>query len=290
MAANAQAIANIARLAGDKKSAVEFDAKALRLKKLLQEKLWDADAHFFKVLVASTNWADASVSYIPSSAREELGFIPWVFGLADDKRFSGAWSQLEDSQGFSAPFGITTAERRHPQFRSHGVGTCEWDGAVWPFATSQTLSALANFLRDYKQSVVTPQDYFSAFLTYVHSQHAADKPYIGEYLDEVTGEWINGKGGRSRYYNHSTFADLLITSVIGLRPRADDTVEISPLLPDGVWNWFCLDGINYHGHALTIFWDKDGTRYNRGKGLVVLADGKEIARAKQLAKLTAKLP
>ena len=76
MFANAQAIANIARLAGDKKTASEFDAKAARLKKLVQEKLWDADAHFFKVLVTSTNWADASVSHVPSSAREELGFIP----------------------------------------------------------------------------------------------------------------------------------------------------------------------------------------------------------------------
>jgi hypothetical protein len=290
MAANAQAIASIARLTGDKKTVAEFDAKAAQLKKLLQKNLWDADARFFKVFIASTNWADASTSYAPSSAREELGFIPWMFGLADDKKFSVAWTQLTDPQGFTAPFGITTAERRHPQFRSHGVGTCEWDGAVWPFATSQTLYALANFLRDYKQSVVTSRDYFDVFLNYVHSQHCNGKPYIGEYLDEVTGDWINGKGGRSRYYNHSTFADLLISGVIGLRPRADDTVEIFPLLPEGTWNWFCLDGVKYHGHMLTIIWDNDGTRYNRGKGLVVLADGKEIARGNKLLKLTGKLP
>ncbi len=290
MAANAQAIANIARLAGDKKTAVEFEAKAGRLEKLVREKLWDSHGQFFKVLIASTNWSNASVELVPSTAREELGFIPWMFGLADDKQFSAAWLQLDDPQGFSAPFGITTAERRHPQFRSHGVGTCEWDGAVWPFATSQTLYALANFLRDNKQSVITAQDYFSTFLTYVHSQHADGKPYIGEYLDEVTGEWINGKGGRSRYYNHSTFADLLITGVVGLIPRADNVVEISPLLPAEAWNYFCLDGVQYHGHTLTISWDKDGSRYHRGKGLVVLADGKEIARASQLSKLTAKLP
>ncbi|MEI7432381.1 MAG: glycoside hydrolase, partial [Betaproteobacteria bacterium] len=100
---------------------------------------------------------------------------------------AAAWPQLTNSQGFRAPVGITTAERRHPQFRSHGVGTCEWDGAVWPFATSQTLYALANVLRDYKQSTVTSDDYFDGFLNYVHSQHSDGKPYIGEYLDEVTG-------------------------------------------------------------------------------------------------------
>jgi hypothetical protein len=282
MFANARAIATIARLAGNKQVAKEFDGKAARLKKLTEENLWDTDANFFEARREDGNFPNV---------REELGFIPWMFELPDaGKNYETAWSQLTDPQGFRAPFGLTTAERRHPQFRTHGVGTCEWDGAVWPFATSQTLYALANVLRDYKQNIVTSQDYFDVFLTYVHSQQADGKPYIGEYLDEVSGDWINGKGGRSRYYNHSTFADLIITGVVGLVPRADNVVEIQPLLPDGIWNWFCLDGINYHGHTLTIFWDKDGSHYNRGKGLVVLVDGKEIARVDKLTKLTGKLP
>ena len=54
---------------------------------------------------------------------------------------------------------------------------------------------------------------------------------------DTVGAWINGKSGRSRYYNHSTFADLLITGVIGLRPRTDDVVEIFPLLPPETWDW-----------------------------------------------------
>lgn len=282
MFANAQAIAKIARLADQPQLTDEFDAKSRQLKKLTQEQLWNAEAKFFEARHADGRFANV---------REELGFIPWMFGLPDaGKNYEAAWLQLNDPQGFRAPFGLTSAERRHPQFRSHGVGTCEWDGAVWPFATSQTLYALANVLRDYRQNVVTAQDYFDVFQVYVHSQHASGKPYIGEYLDEVTGDWINGRGGRSRYYNHSTFADLLITGVVGLRPRADDTVEVFPLLPDGLWDWFCLDGVNYHNHMLTILWDKDGTRYGRGQGLRVLVDGKQIAQATKLERLTGKLP
>ena len=282
MFANARAIAAIARLAGNRKVAAEFEAKAERLKMLVEEKLWNPEAQFFEVLRDDGKFADV---------REEIGFIPWMFDLPESgKGYETAWAQLTDPQGFSAPYGITTAERRSPEFRSHGYGHCEWDGAVWPFATSQTLDALANVLRDYPQNVVSHRDYFDAFLTYVHSQHADGKPYIGEYLDETTGQWINGKGGRSRYYNHSTFADLLITGVVGLVPRADDTVEVSPLLPDGIWNWFCLDGVEYHGHTLTILWDQNGTHYRRGKGLAVLADGKPIARASQLERVTGKLP
>ena len=41
---------------------------------------------------------------------------------------------------------------------------------------------------------------------------------------------------------------------------------------------------------LTFVWDQDGTHYQRGAGLVVLADGKEIARTDKLVKLTGKLP
>jgi hypothetical protein len=311
MFGNAAAIAVVARLAGRNELAAEFNAKAAQIKKLVPEKLWNPEAKFFEVLRDDGNFANV---------REETGFVPWMFALPDaGKGYETAWTQLTDPQGFHAPYGITTAERRHPQFRSHGYGTCEWDGAVWPFATSQTLYALANVLRSDVAAtprrsnvnatppsrdtrveatpspsgdVVSPphRAFFDAFLAYVHSQHADGKPYIGEYLDETTGQWINGKNGRSRYYNHSTFADLLITGVVGLRPRADDTVEIQPLLPDGAWDWFCLDGVKYHGHTLAIIWDRDGKRYGRGTGLIVLADGKKIARGNQLQKLYGELP
>jgi hypothetical protein len=281
MFGNAQAIAAIARLAGRAELATEFAAKAATLRRLTEENLWSADAKFFEVKLEDGQF---------SNAREEIGFIPWYFELPEKGRgYEAAWAQLTDEHGFKAPLGITTAERRHPQFRSHGVGGCEWDGAVWPFATSQTLTALANVLRDYPQKAVTARDYFDAFLTYVHSQHWGAKPYIGEYLDEKTGAWLKGDNPRSRWYNHSTFADLLITGVVGLRPRADDQLEISPLLPADTWNWFCLDDVKYHGRILTIIWDRDGTRYGRGRGLTVLADGKELARADTLRPLTAKL-
>ncbi len=282
MYGNAKAIALIAQLAGNKRVVSDYENMAAELRRLVEDKLWDPEAGFFEVVHENGKFANA---------REEIGFIPWYFNLPEDNgKYGVAWTQLADTQGFSAPYGITTAERRHPAFRSHGYGHCEWDGAVWPFATSQTLGGLANFLRNYKQSIVSSRDYFDAFLTYVHSQHADGKPYIGEYLDETTGQWINGKAGRSRYYNHSTFADLVIAGVIGLCPRADNTVEVYPLLPAGTWHWFCLDGVTYHNRTLTIIWDEDGTHYNHGRGLIVLVDGKEIARGKDLSKLTGKLP
>lgn len=107
----------------------------------------------------------------------------------------------------------------------------------------------------------------------MQSQHMRGKPYIGEYLDETTGYWLKGDQERSRYYNHSTWNDLMITGLCGLRPRQDNTIEVNPLLPAGKWDYFCLDNVLYHGHNLTIVWDKDGSRYHAGKGLRVYVDG-----------------
>ncbi|HEU5080755.1 MAG TPA: glycosyl hydrolase family 65 protein [Opitutaceae bacterium] len=282
MFGNAVAIARIARLSNRAELAAEFESKAATLRRLIQQTLWNPKLTFF---------GSVNEQLQPIAVREEIGFIPWYFELPEPGHgYEAAWRQLTDEQGFKAPFGITTAERRHPDFRTHGTGTCEWDGAVWPFATSQTLTALGNVLRDYPDAPVTAQDYFEAFKTYVRSQHYDGRPYIGEYLDERTGAWLMGPNPRSRFYNHSTFADLLISDVIGLRPRADDVVEVAPLLPENAWAWFRLERVRYHRRELTIVWDRDGKHFQDGAGLRVLVDGAEIARSEKLQRLTAHLP
>ena len=57
-------------------------------------------------------------------------------------------------------------------------------------------------------------------------------------------------------------------------------------MPAGAWDYFCLDQIRYHGHWLTILYDKTGERYHHGKGMRVFADGKEIARSVSLARFS----
>lgn len=308
MYGNARAIAAIARLAGNKADAALYDAKADSIKQWVETRLWNDTARFFEVYKPIVK-DGIVVADSTSDVREEIGFIPWYFDLpSDNDRFSQAWLQLADEDGFSAPYGITTAERRHPLFRTHGVGKCEWDGAVWPFASSQTLTALANFLNDYKVRPILKladgqtkasgdntgvdtwrQLYFNELEKYVQSQSHRGKPYIGEYLDEVTGYWLKGDQERSRYYNHSTFNDLVITGLCGLRPRADNIVEVNPLLPEGKWKYFCLDKVSYHGHNITIVWDEDGSRYHLGKGLSVLIDGQLKASRRDLGKLEVSL-
>ncbi len=282
MYGNASALAAIARLAGREELAKQFDDKAANLRRLVQATLWNSDLGFFGAYTEQLQ---------PIAVREQIGYIPWYFNLPEAGRgYEVAWRQLVDEGGFKAPFGITTAERRAPSFRTRGTGTCEWDGAVWPFATSQTLTALANVLQTRTQTEIGNSDYFDAFLTYSRSHTYDGLPYIGEYLDEKTGAWLKGRDPRSTYYNHSTYADLVITGVVGLIPRPDNTLVVMPLLPAGLWPWFCLDGVRYHGRNLTIFWDAHGTRYGRGAGLRVLVDGQVIAQSQVLERVTGEIP
>jgi hypothetical protein len=279
MYANAIAISEVAKLAGRKAIAAEYAEKAARTKSLIHDLMWDEGAEFFKV-----RHPDGTLAAV----REEVGFIPWYFNLPEPNH-EKAWLQFIDPEGFEAPMGITTAERRHPAFRSHGVGTCEWDGAVWPYATSQTLTGLANLLRNYEQQHVSKADYFAALVTYANSHRYKGKPYIGEYLDEIDGTWLRPDSDRSRYYNHSTFCDLVICGLAGLVPRQDNEVTVSPLIPEDVWDWFCLDNVLYHGRILSILWDRNGERYGKGRGLRIFADGNEIARSDNLSWTTGKL-
>jgi hypothetical protein len=174
-----------------------------------------------------------------------------------------------------------------------------------------TLTALANVLNDYTQENITRQDYFDTLKTYTNSHRLKRDdgmivPWIDENLNPITGDWIArtrlkswkdgtwdpAKGGveRGKDYNHSTYCDLIITGLVGLRPQPDNTVAVNPLLPDGAWDYFCLDGVSYHGHTLTILYDKTGEHYGKGSGLRLFADGKKIGARATLGRLIAELP
>jgi len=101
-------------------------------------------------------------------------------------------------------------------------------------------------------------------------------------LASKVGSFLTSAEGCGDHYNHSGYADLVITGLVGLRPRADSTTEVNPLLPRGQWDWFYFDRIPYRGRSLTITWGK-------GNGLRVLADGREIARSAQLTRITGQL-
>jgi len=276
MFGNAIALNKMAVLLGDQSLAAKYQAKAKVLKKLVQDSLWNAKSMFFETRKAKGGLANV---------REAIGFTPWDFNLPDDQStYAKAWDQLLDTAGFKALWGLTTAERRDPTFRTRGSGhSCEWDGALWPFASSQTLKGLANLLTNYKKHGKMNADVFYQELYQYAASHVKNgKPYIGEYQDEKTGEWLKGDNPRSSFYNHSTFCDLIINDLIGIKPRQDNVLEVFPLIPKNKWDWFKLDNVTYHDQLFTLIWDKTGEKYKKGKGFLVYVNGKKIHRSKSL--------
>lgn len=277
MYGNAVALSRMASLVGNDTLQQKYQQKAAALKQLVHQNLWDESAAFFKVKLEKGEFANA---------REAIGFIPWYFNLPEDQpTYARQWNQLTDTTGFRAKWGLTTAKRRHPLFRTHGSGHgCEWDGPVWPFATTQTLKGLSNLLTNYKhRGSMTKQVFYEELYRYAESHQMNGKLYLGEYQDEKNGEWLKGDNPRSKFYNHSGFADLIISDLVGLKPRADDILEIQPLVPQKQWDWFCLDNVLYHGKSISILWDKTGKHYGKGKGMRVFAEGKQVFRAKNLS-------
>ena len=300
MWADAQALEKMARLEGDATQAKRFADKAARIKTNLQEKLWDSGRSFFFPMSNQRHEKDGHVvekrtltyqsgQFAGSPHGRELhGYVPWAFGLPDPG-FEDAWQFLLDEQFFKAPYGPTTVERNDPLF-TLSKRCCWWSGQSWPFATSQTLQAMAKLLQEYSQDYIERGDYAELLHTFAISHRKDGKPYIAEALHPDTGSWdYHDFPNRSEHYYHSAFPDLVVTGLAGLQPSDDDAVTFKPLIPDH-WDYFALDDVPYHGYQLAILWDRNGKRYGKGAGLTLLIDGKVAAQSPKIGLLQAKLP
>lgn len=281
MYGDAMALSKIAALSGDLLLAYDYESYADTIKRNVIENLWDSEAGFFKTVKTNGYFVDV---------RELIGYIPWYYNLPDDSaEFSSAFDQLLDPEGFLAPYGPTTAEQRHPDFMKINI-TCCWDGPSWPFATSQTLTAAANLINNYENnSSFGKGDWFDAIKTYAGSQYKNGHPWLAEDLDGRTGEWIVDLP-RGFHYNHSTFNDLVITGLVGLRAdSADGELTVNPLLEEGDLSYFALENVAFRGYNVTVLYDADGSRYGQGAGLRVYIDGALAAEAPSLESVTVEL-
>jgi hypothetical protein len=302
MWADSLAIAKVAELSGDKDAAKAYRDKAAGLKEKLQAKLWDPKREFFFPMSKQDEDADGhkvkalTLTYQSGRhagseyGRELIGYVPWQFSMPDaGKGYEAAWKKLLDAEAFAAQYGPSTVERKDPMFLLKNT-CCWWSGQSWPYATSQTLKAMANLLHEYDQKVVTPADYVKLLQTFAKTHRKNAKPYLAEACHPDTGSFEGHDGyNHSEHYFHSSFNDLVITGLVGIRPRDDDTLEVVPLAP-ATWDYFAVDGVPYKGQLISVLWDRDGTRYHKGKGLRLFADGKEIAAGETLGRLSAKLP
>ena len=287
MCGDAYAISRMAERAGLDSVARTFRAKADRIRERIDALLWDGD--FYRTIPCRAEdeaaWAERPEVPEEHRARELVGYLPWYFGIAGSGR-DGVFAELFDTDGFSAPYGLTTAERRHPRFMFENGHECLWNGYVWPYATSQTLTALANMIRDRGDgAAVSKEDYYALLRQYALS-HRLKKDdgeevcFIDENMPPFTGRWYcrdelirkkhaenGGLRERGKDYNHSTFCDLVLSGLLGIS-RDGGATAADPMIPDG-WSWFAVTGLP--GGASVIY-DRDGTHYGVGAGLRIMGE------------------
>ena len=304
--ANAIAIARIATEAHQLAVAKDYRGRAERLRSAMLAQLWNPELQHF------TDRYQRSTPYVAAGdfirGRELVGYVPWAFELpphddsASSRAYAKAWSHLLSPDQLAGSHGLRTVEPSYPRYLTQyrydqptGRPECQWNGPSWPFQTSQALTGLANLLDDYPSAAIGRQDYLRLLRQYTH-QHflSPEKPDIEEDYNPDTGAPIVGLP-RSHHYFHSTYIDLVLSGLIGIRPRADNVLEVDPLIPvqpstDHPIYYFALQDLAYHHHDISIFYDEDGSRYHIGSGLSIFVDHRRVSGPGPLAPTRVTLP
>jgi hypothetical protein len=300
--ADLHGLANLHELAGENARAAAHRAEADRIRERMEEMLWDDRREFFLIafrddetanghtVKANTRIYDSGQFAGSDHGRELVGYVPWQFDMPTrGKGYERAWKFLMDANFFFADFGPTTTERHDPLFLLQ-KGCCWWSGQSWPYATTQTLKALANVLQRRTQDVVTRADYLKLLGIYARTHRKDGRPYLAEACHPDTGSFAGHDAyNHSEHYFHSGYTDLVITGLMGVVPRNDDVLEVRPLLPDD-WDYCALDHLTYRGRQVAVVWDRTGSRYGLGRGLHLVADGTVIATAPKVGPLQGTLP
>jgi hypothetical protein len=303
MYGNARAIEKIASMKGDSAIAKKYRKLAEKLHHNINTDLWnDKKTHFMDRYKVNNQY----VKYWHFIRSPELvGYVPWDYNIPPNKlNYTKSWIQIMDSSEFYGKYGLRTVVPSYQYYmrqyrwydRNKWIKECQWNGPSWPYQTTQVLVGMANVLNNYKHNnIITRSDYLKVLRQYAR-QH-----YNGNRLDIYEDYYPDRKGAivdipqRSDHYNHSEFNNLIITGLVGLRLRSDDTLEVNPLIPinnhaANPITYFCLQNVVYHGHHVTIMYDNTGKHYGKGAGLSIWVDGQRKVDAAKLGKQLIPIP
>ncbi|KAF4975917.1 hypothetical protein FDECE_18526, partial [Fusarium decemcellulare] len=294
--ANARAIASIAKLKGGQQAVVDkYNDRADALKKRIQDDLWNSTFnHFIDRYYKSTDFVKY---WEPIRGRELAGMVPWTHDVPDDNEdYAKAWEHVFDSKRLAGAYGLRTVEPSYEHYmrvwRYEGDHVeCHWNGPSWPYQTTQVLTALGNVLDHYPKlaKAVSVKNYIHLLKQYASQHYNQDSGTLNieENYDADTGRPIVGLG-RSPHYFHSGYIDLILSGLVGVRPRQDDVLEIHPLVDTEVISYFRAENILYHGRNITVQWDATGEKYGQ-VGLSVKVDGQDTGSSDKLDRLQIKL-
>ena len=283
MYSDALHLAKIFALIGNPKKEALYLEKAEKIRKNINEKMWDGE--FFKAIhpLDQNFEKDLSLSDIPKecNARELMGYIAWAFNVPYENQ-EKCFSLLKDEKVFLAKTGFTTADISHPRFLFYQGKACTWNGNVWPYATSYTINGVIELLNNYKQDTVSEKDLYDFIKKYAEMHYSMEDGKKINFIDEVmrpyeyvwnvrevakSGYKLTGGQNRGRDYNHSTFIDLVLRGLCGIDTNAKE-FKIEPKIK-GIWKWFKLENVTYRKETYNVYFDEDGTVFGKGCGVII---------------------
>ncbi len=274
MYANALALSKIAGLKGLDFDRDKYFDESQRIKKLINELLWDGEfyksVHFDNIVDEKNISAKKSISE-SQNVKEIIGFIPWSFAIPPEEN-AFMFNDLKDEKCFNHKYGFTTADQGHKRYLYKFDHECLWNGYIWPYAISQTFNAVITFNKKYENNILSKDDIYSMFKKYtsLHYRVREDGKKVC-WLDEVKSPvdntwssreilknngWLEGMGGleRGKDYNHSVFSDILFRGILGIEVK-DGNITVTPNLPDE-FEYFTLDNLWIDGNVFKISYNK----------------------------------
>lgn len=294
MYANARAIANLATATGDTATAATYKARAAAIQGNFTASLWNSTLQHFIDRYYVTNTYVTYWDFI--RGRELVGLASWMWDVPpDEATYAQAWTHALTSntdEYLRSPYGLRTVEPTYEyymrQYRYDSVSgqkECQWNGPIWPFQTTSALNGLSNLLDHYtEQDVAENSDYVDLLRLYaqMHYDDKGELNIVEDYYPNNGSELVHL--ARSPHYFHSGFIDLILSGLVGIRPRQDNYLEVNPLVDSSV-SWFRVDNVLYHGHNVSVQWDVDGSHYGT-QGLIVDVDGQQVNASSSLTRLT----
>lgn len=279
MYGNLTSLSQMYREVGNSKKHDFYDVRAQSVRTQTLDILWDEKSQFFMSYSAGDN-SFGNRDFM-ASVRESVGYTPWYFHMIPkDKhnKYEVAWDFFKSEKGFYNDKGMTTAERQHPFYNEKAYA---WNGRGWPFQNSVVYKAYANYLRYYKPTVTqTDRSLLMDYVNKLAMMHGRKDKNIGEWYIPSNGEEFGGV----KDYFHSTFPDIIISDILGVKPTLEGSLSISPLLTESTWNHFYLGELSIHGKLLDIAWKRDWEPQKKGnqQALKIWVDGKLVSKTKNL--------
>ena len=268
----------------------------------------------------STPWMVGAVAD-PNDTATALKYAKAWQALNDPAGFDARWGPRTAERAHPC-YNYTRYDPVVRQDGRAGRHDDNWNGPSWPYETSKMLTAYATVLNDFSPEVHAQANISAANFamwmeryvfshtrsTVVNGSVAEGKngtvPWVGENLHPDDGYWLSrylrfrqnctppgpakqhwNECNLDELYNHSSFIDLIIAALLGLRASTSNALFINPLAVDR--KYFALDNLRYRGRNLAIAFDRDGLGRYHGcpKGLCVYVGGKVVASRPDLGPL-----